>query len=94
MTRQEFYEKLNPFFTDEQIDNMDNYALEAAKDAHEGLDLSETYLHHIGREFVCIQLYELADDYETTKARYEEIAGGYFSEESYDDLMEMFDDEW
>lgn len=93
MTRQEFYEKLHPFFTDEQIDNMDDYALEAAKDAHEGLDLSETYLHHIGREFVCNLLSDMTDDTDPIES-ITGICGGTLTAESYDALVAQMDEEW
>ena len=95
MTMEDFRNKLYWYFTGKQIENLNRYGLTSALDAHgDEDDIDMETLASMGREFVCIQLYELADDYETTKARYEEIAGGYFSEESYDDLMEMFDDEW
>ena len=59
-----FREKLIPFFTPEQIGNLDTCAINDAIDAHGkpgDLD-SMRDLHFMGREFICNLLYDVADD--------------------------------
>lgn len=55
MTRKDFETKLQDIFTDEQIERLNEYGYESAKDALEHTD-DKDYLYNVGRWTVCEML--------------------------------------
>ena len=90
-----FYEKLYPFFTDKQINALNEYALETARDAHEGLECANDtpLMWNMGREFVCILLSEMTDDCDPIGS-ITGIAGGTMSAISFESFVAQLDYEW
>ena len=97
MTYSEFYEKLSPFFTPTQINNLNSIALDEAQDA-----ISEpgelipfgSGKHDAGRDFVCILLSDIAGSDEDAVTRIERYAGGEFTLDKFNALCEQMDREW
>lgn len=103
MDRKTFTEKLNPFFTIEQIEHLNREALESAIDAHGetiergaagktdfSIAADREELHDIGRDFICEVLCDNADD----RAFVEQLAGGKMVDENYSAFLEQIDNEW
>jgi len=96
MNYYDFYEKLSPFFTDEQIDRMNHFALESAQDAIS--EPNECFLwnsggHDMGREFVCTLLWDMMGDDDPAES-IQSICGGVVSARTIKCLEEQMDVEW
>jgi hypothetical protein len=95
MTYKEFYDKLNKFFTDRQIMTLSNYGRQAARDAMKPEWIPYERLTYEGHDFVCNLLWDYMGDMpDVCRREIEQIAGGFFSEESRIALGEQMNEEW
>ena len=90
MTRQEFAEKLTPFFTTKQIEQLDRAALESAQDAHAQMEIDAKTLHDIGRDFIAVLIYDTAED----PAEMKQCLDIEMTPEAREALLEQFNIEW
>ena len=82
MTKQEFTEKLTPFFSPSQIEKLDNAALEAAQ------DIGET--HDAGRDFIAVLIYDTAENPDEMK----QALDIDMTDEARNALVTQFSIEW
>jgi len=89
MTVKQFFQKLRPYFTFDEVCILDSYALECAQDSHDGLNLPKVYLQHIGRDFVIDLIGDMSGDCDP----YESITGisGTMSIDGYNRLIADID---
>ena len=90
MNYHDFYEKLSPFFTDEQIEELNEYGFSSHKDAF-GADYGAQGFFE-GRDFVCNMLYDIMD--ENAVENVKNIFGIEISQETADELTAQMDIEW
>lgn len=95
MDYEAFCKKLSPFFTPKQIENLNDYALESALDAHEGDDIraDTDLMQFIGRDFVCSLLWDMTADDDPCES-ISAIAGGTFTPEQFAALDAQMDIDW
>ena len=95
MTYRSFYNKLHPFFTDRQIMTLSNYGRQAARDAMKPEWCPFERLAYEGHDFVCNLLWDYMGDMpDVCRREIEQIAGGFFSEESRAALAKQMEEEW
>lgn len=108
MDYQEFYDKLIPFFSRDEIKRLNQYAYDSAFDAIREPDETweeqndgdfvnqDEYLYFAGREFVCSLMYDLtsSDDPNEYALEFGKTFGFYISPETAAALLDQFEIEW
>lgn len=86
----DFHNKLADFFTETQIEELNNFSLISAIDAHQGTDLEHNkyLLADMGRYHFCEMLPEM------TQEEIEDITSEKILPDAWYDLQKQFNTEW
>lgn len=92
MPFEDFQEKLEPFFTADQIVSLNDYGIECAIDTYNdtGFRYGAEEVRNAGRYYICATFLLDAE----CKADIDNVLEEPMAEDKYDALLEQFDIEW